>query len=1108
MSEPAYLRFPSTAADLVSFAADDDVWVVPATGGRAWRVSADSSPVTSTRLSPDGSRVAWTSACRAAGPDVRVAAADGGPVTRLTWDATRSTTVAAWLPGDELAVSTDHGGYHRGVPAGYAVPAAGGPPRPLPWGDVGAAAVLPADEPRGTAGAGGVAGLSAVATSTPMFGSISARKRYRGGTAARLWLDTGAGFVRQLPEVTAPLVTPVLASGRVGFTSDLDGVAQLWSAPLPGDGSVLSTGDLTRHTDAADYVRHAACDGRRVVWVQAGSLWVLDDLDPAAGATPRQLEVTLGGPRSGRARHRVAAKGAVRSAAPDRTGRAAVLEVRGTVQWLPVRDGPVRALAAGSGVRRRLPVALGDTGRVSFVTDAEGADAVEVVPAGEGTTPGSAPGTPAGGAPVRHGAGALGDIEALAASPDGAVLAVTSLDGRLSLLDATTGAAAEVVRAGSGPVTGAVFSPDSGWLAWSEPGPAPLRHIRLVRLAGGRRDGDVLDVTGLRFTDSEPVFTRDGCHLAFLSARTFDPVHDSLVFDRPFPPATRPYLVPLAADTPSPFDPSGQGRPADSGPGAAAGEHGSDPATPPATRVDPDGIADRLRPAPVRAGDLSGLAAVEGGLVWLRATPAGDLGASAARPGDDPERPVLERVELATGEVVTLSPGVDAVRVSDDGRRLLVRDRDALAVLPADTPAPPGPDAKDRVALDLGRVAVEVDPPAEWAQMYDEAGRRMRSQFWRADVDGVDWDAQLARYRPLLDAVATRDDLVDVMLEVGGELATSHVYVIPDPDHDEGRDPGLLGAELARDDDGTWRVAGVLPGESSDPRARSPLLAPAVDVRAGDALLAVGGRAVEADAGPGPLLVGTADSPVELTVRRGDGAPRTVTVVPVGSETQLRYHAWVADRRARTRELSGGRLGYLHVPDMVENGWAQLHRDLRVETTLDGLVVDTRDNGGGELSQLVVEKIARRVLAWDLSRSRGWERYPYDAPRGPVVVLADQYAGSDGDIVNAAVQQLGVGPVVGQRTWGGVIGYDEPYPLVGGVSVVQPCLSFVFGDSHGWGVENHGVDPDVEVAVTPAHLAAGDDPQLERAVSIALERLADTPAAVPPELPPARRGGL
>jgi tricorn protease len=281
------------------------------------------------------------------------------------------------------------------------------------------------------------------------------------------------------------------------------------------------------------------------------------------------------------------------------------------------------------------------------------------------------------------------------------------------------------------------------------------------------------------------------------------------------------------------------------------------------------------------------------------------------------------------------------------------------------------------------------------------------------------------------------------------------------------------------------------------------LAAPGVAIRVGDALVGVDGRQVDSVTGPAPLLVGTAGKPVELTIRPGGGGePRRVVVVPLEDDSALRYHAWVADRRARTHELSDGRVGYLHVPDMTGVGWAQLHRDLRIELQREAVVLDVRENGGGHTSELVVEKLGRRIVGWQVARGfTTADSYPTDAPRGPVVAVTDEFAGSDGDIVNVAIKELGIGPVVGTRTWGGVIGIDMRYSLIDGTLVTQPRYATWFAGP-GWGVENHGVDPDVEVVITPQDRVAGRDPQLDTAIQLALDALVTRPAAVPPALPP------
>jgi len=392
------------------------------------------------------------------------------------------------------------------------------------------------------------------------------------------------------------------------------------------------------------------------------------------------------------------------------------------------------------------------------------------------------------------------------------------------------------------------------------------------------------------------------------------------------------------------------------------------------------------------------------------------------------------------------------------------------------------------------------------AARFGEAGRLMRRDFWTPSMSGVDWDGVLDTYRPLLDRVRSADDFADLMWEVVAELGTSHAYIgkadADGPDHSAAA-VGLLGADLSRDSSGHWVVDRVLPGESSDPRARSPLEAPGVVVRDGDQLIAVDGRPVDPVRGPAPLLAGTVGKPVELTVLAGGTTPqdppvppRRVAVVPLRDERRLRYQDWVTGRRRLVRELSEGRLGYLHIPDMMGEGWADFHRDLHTEMRFDALVMDVRGNNGGHTSQLVVEKLARRVIGWDQGRWIQPISYPEDGRRGPVVTVADEFAGSDGDIITAAIKLLGLGPVVGTRTWGGVIGIEGRHDLVDGTHMTVPEYAFSF-DEYGWGVENYGVQPDVEVLITPDDWAAGRDPQLETAVRLALEALEKQPPKTP-----------
>jgi tricorn protease len=1084
VTQAGYLRFPHVHGDLVTFVADDDVWLAPVTGGRAWRVTADHADASYPRISPDGSMIAWTSE-RDGSPEVYRAGIDGGNGRRLSYWGDERTRVCGWTPGGDILAVTAAGQPFELLTRAYAFAASQ---------DAGAAALeaLPL---------GMVADLAVTADHTALLNATrrdpAQWKRYRGGTSGRLWVGPALGqagqFTRVLGGLAGQLAGPMLIGGRLAFLSDYEGTGNLYScAP---DGS-----DLRRHTDHDGfYARNASTDGQRVVYHCAGDIWLLDGLDEAQ--VPRRLEIALSSPTA-RAPRLISADDHLGELCCDHSGQASAVEVRGTIHWLTHRDGPARALSVVPGVRARLPQVIGSTGLVAWVTDAEGADAIEIA---------ASDGSADGAQPRRLAARAIGMVAELSPAPDGSALAVAARDGRLLHVDASSGAVTELASSDNGAVTGLAWSPDSAWLAWSHPGPASLRQLRMTRPAGP--DRVIADVTDGRFTDTDPVFTGDGKYLAFLSRRSFDPVYDAHVFDLSFPFGSRPYLVPLAAQTPSPFAPLPAGRPVgsaahegededdsgDSGTGSGSGSKRGD-AAPPPVAVDTAGLPGHVVQIPVPESRYNSLRAVKGGLAWLREPVTGSLGEGGGRPGDSAPRSSLEHFDLATQRCTELADELDWFEPSGDGTTLVVSDHGKLSVVPADH-KPDSDNPAERVTVDKSRARFLADPAALWRNAYAEAGRLIRHDFWVPDLAGVDWDGVLDAYRPLLDRITGTGDFADLLWEVLGELGTSHAYVAPGPGFGDKAEPaamGMLGADLEPRDSGGWTVRRVLPGESSDPRARSPLATPGTQIAEGDVLLAVDGQPLDG-AGPGPLLVGAAGKPVELTVApAADGEPRRAVVVTLSEERRLRYQDWVAGRRQQVRELSGGRAGYLHIPNMIGEGWADLHRDLHTEIVLDALILDVRGNRGGHTSQLVIEKLARRVIGWDVPRGLRPFTYPMDAPRGPVVALADQFSGSDGDMVTAAIKILGLGPVVGTRTWGGVIGIDTFHELVEGTGITVPRYA-AWLDDFGWDVENHGVDPDVEVVPTPEDEAAGRDPQLETAVTMAIEALRTQPAVSPPD---------
>ncbi|MGW2700742.1 S41 family peptidase [Streptomyces sp. NPDC001340] len=1096
----SYLRLPHLNGDLLCFVAEDDLWLAPLDSpGRAWRLTVDRTKTGHPRFSPDGRQIAYTS-WRSLMPEIHLVGVDGGPARQLTYWGSVDTQVCGWTPPDadghrDILAVASHGQPFSYYTWAYKVSTDGDPGRKLPWGPVSDIQVADIDDVH----------MTLLLTGTPPHEPAS-WKRYRGGAMGRLWLHGK----RLLEGIGGHLASPMFVGGRIAFLSDHEGVGNLYSCAHDGS-------DLRRHTDHdAFYARNAASDGTRVVYQCAGDLWLVDDLAP--NAVPHKLDIRLSGPRAGRRRYQVPAAQHVDGISVDETGRASAVVVRGSLHWLTHRDGPARTITDTPGVRVRLPEMLGSTGQVAYVTDAEGEDAIEIahLPRASGDR-----------APRRLASGELGRVLEMASDPLGERLAIASHDGRLLLIDvaeeaeeaaevgegvaegvtegsddsggaensvdSVDGQVAELIRSINGPVRDLAFSPDGSWLAWSQPGIGrSLRQIKLARI----KDRLIVDVTNGRFEDENPVFTRDGRYLAFLSWRGFDPVYDVHTGDLSFPLGCRPYLVPLSSATPSPFALNPEGRPAAGGLDPVEDEESGEAGT---VTVEVEGLENRVTPFPVIASKYSALHPVAGGgLVWLRWPISGALGETFVNPADISGRPTLEYFNITKAKKSELVDHLDWFAVSGDGTRLVVVDEGDLRAVPSTESG----DSDTTVWIDLRRILHDVDPAAEWRQSYEEAGRLIRSYFWDPGMSGIDWDGVLAQYRPLVERVASPDEFADLLREVLGELGTSHAYVTAarrneGPPHYQ-RWQGLLGANFVRRDAG-WTVKRILPGDSSDSKARSPLAG--TGIQEGAVLTHVDGRPVDPVAGPYPLLAGSGGTTVELTFAPAEGetgVARRVAVVPLVDERPLRYQDWVTKRREVVRELSGGKCGYLHIPDMGGSGWAQFNRDLRKEVSRPALIVDVRGNAGGHISELVIEKLTRTILGWDLTRNAQPVSYTSNAPRGPVVALADEATSSDGDMITAAFKLLKLGPVVGQRTWGGVVGMTGRHRLGDGTVITVPMNAAWF-DAYGWSVENHGVAPDLEILRTPLDWAEGRHAQLDDAVQLAVELLDTNPAAVPPD---------
>ena len=1050
MSTRGYLRQPSIAADAIAFVCDDDVWLASAEGGTARRLTAGLGEVGTPCLSPDGRWLAYV-ARDEQHPEVYLMPAEGGPARRMTWLGP-DVIVRGWTPeGAILFVTTWGQPFFRNYRA-HTLDVDGGLPTLLPYGQVNHLAF----GPKGTR----VIGRN---TADP-----ARWKRYRGGTAGALWADaTGAGEFRRLEMLKGNITSPLWLGKRIWFLSDFEGVGNLYSCAPDGSG-------VRRHTDHDDYyARHAATDGKRIVYQCGADLWLFD---PAKDES-RRLEIEVRAHRTQAARKFVAPAEFLGGYALHPAGHSAVVDVRGKLFSFGLWEGAVRQHGAPDAVRFRHGRWLAD-GSLVAVCDASGEERLHIF---------------ADGAERALDAD-IGRVVAMEASPAGKRLAITNHRCEVLLVDLDKDTVRVIAKSKFGRSEELAWSPDGAWLAFPFRTTAATSAIHLYELAGSR----VVPATNGDFIDYCPAFDPEGRYLYFLSVRTFDPVYDAVHFDLSFPRGGRPYLIALQARGKPPFDPEPRGF-------AAPEEKKDAPAAQP-VKIDVDGLERRVAAFPVAEGVYRQIAGIHGKVLWTVFEVAGAHGRGglgADRPGR------LECFDFATVHRETLLDKLDSFSLSRDARTVLVREGKSLRAFEAgkkpDPKAGEGypPHSRQTGSIDLDRIRISVDPALEWRQMLREVARLQRDQFWVPDMSGVDWQAAVRKYEALLPRVSTRGELSDLIWEMHGELGTSHAYEMLG---DHRRPPAWTLGALAADFKGN-EITHIATGDAWEAAADSPLNAIGVEAKVGDRIVAVNGQPVTRERPVTSQLVHQAGAKVELTFDN----KRTALVTLLKDEVPARYRDWVERNRRWVHEQSKGRVGYLHLPDMMSAGFAEFHRYFIVECERDGMIVDVRYNRGGHVSQLLLEKLARKRIGYDFSR---WEQptpYPAYSAFGPLVALTNEHAGSDGDIFSHCFKLMKIGPLVGKRTWGGVIGIYPRHPLIDGTTVTQPEFSFWFTDV-GWAVENYGTDPDIDVDNAPQDHAAGRDRQLESALAVALKRIEedkrarpeskDRPRLTPPPLPP------
>jgi tricorn protease len=1081
MPTQGYVRFPTIHQDTIAFVAEDDLWLVTGVGGRAERLTAGVGEVRLPRFSPDGTLLAFVG--EEEGPDeVYVMPAEGDTARRLTFQGASCKVVGWSLAGDAILFASNTGQSLSGQEFIYALSPQGGQPRKLPVGQANAISY----GPRG----GVVIGRN--------IGEPARWKRYRGGTTGHLWCDIeGNGIFQRLLQLDSNIAAPCWVGERIYFISDHEGIGNIYSCTPLGE-------DLRRHTEHQDfYARNLSGDGQRMVYHAGADLYLFDPNE----SRPRQLQVSLPGSRAQRNRKFVFAGRNLHSAALHPQGYALAITTRGKAFSFGNWEGPVVQHGAPDGVRYRLLEWLNDGKRLVAISDETGREALLVFNPEDASEPKVYLDIEFGRAVDLH------------VSPADDKVAITNHRNELIVVDLEASSARVLDRSDYDRIQGAAWSPDGRWLAYGFTGLQRKTAIKLCNV----ESGETCMATDPILRDFSPAFDPEGKYLYFLGQRILNPVSDNLQFEWSFPRGVKPYTIMLQRDLKSPFIPEPKA-PGDKDKeqgkengvekekaDESAKETGEEPddtkkddagtgkSTP--IVIDLDGITRRVVAFPVSEGLYTRVLGIKGKALFLSFPIEGTIDLTFSSVHEPKGR--IDSIEFETQKQEFLMDGVESFKLSRDAKTLFYRSNSRLRVLKAGDKAPRGepPDRTNRDTgwIDLNRVKVSVQPAAEWKQMFAEAWRLQREQFWTEDMSGIEWEKIYAQYAPLVERVSSRSELSDLFWELQGELGTSHAYewggeYRPIPNYQQGH----LGVDWNYDEEHQrYRIAHIVWGDPSDSKATSPLTSPGLNIQEGDAVLAINGQRVTPERGPAELLVSQANNEVQLTIESASsGETRVVSVKALGNEMPARYREWVDKNCRYVHEQTQDRVGYIHIPDMGYRGFAEFHRSYLAEYDYPALLIDVRHNGGGMVSGLLLEKLARRRIGYDFSRWGQPEPYPAESPRGPMVALTDEHSGSDGDIFSHSFKLMKLGPLVGKRTWGGVIGIHPRHRLVDGTMTSQPEYAFWFKDV-GWNVENYGTDPDIEVDIAPQDYVNGIDPQLDRAIAEALRMIEETPALEP-----------
>jgi tricorn protease len=1067
--EPLLLRHPSVSRTQVVFSYADSLWIASRDGGDARRLTTgghERNPI----FSPDGTLVAFTGEYDG-NPDVYVVPATGGVPRRLTYHPGPDEAVG-WTPdGKQVLFASMRKAHAYGLVQLFAVPLAGGFPSELPL----PRAVEGTFSPDGTR-------LAYV----PIVQWQRAWKRYRGGQTKPIWIANLAdsSIEATIPRDNSNDFNPMWVGDTVYFLSDRNGPMTLFAYNTKSK-QVRQVVE----NDGLD-IKSASAGPGAIVYEQFGSLHLLD----LGSGRNRKLQFhVVGDITEVRPHFQKIEPKRIQSAAISPSGARAVFAARGEILTVPAEKGDIRNLTNTTAVVERDPAWSPDGKSIAYLSDASGEYALHIRD--------------------QNGMGEVRKIDLGSPptfyysptwSPDSKKIAYT--DKRLNMwyvnLEKKTPVHVDSDTYAGPSQLNPVWSPDSRWLAYTKQLRNHLRAVFIYSLDQNKTYQATDGMSDALFAD----FDKEGKYLYFTASTDIALNTGWLDMSSLSRPVTRSvYVMVLKKDLPSPLAPeSDEEKPEEkktesgkesTGKDQAAEQDKEKPKEPVKVEIDFENISQRILALPIPAKNYYGLSAGKTGVLFLvEGPPVDPIDFEEGGPAQ-----TLHKFDLKTRKTERILENINGFKLSFNGEKMLYRQKDQWFITKAEKPAEGPPKPGEGGPLKLDAMEVYVDPRAEWKHMYYQVWRDERDFLYDPGLHGLDLEAAEKKYEPYLEGIGSRDDLNYLFEEMLGEITIGHMFVgggdRPEAKKVKG---GLLGADYTIDD-GRYRFARVFNGENWNPKLRAPLTQPGVNVAAGEYLLAVNGREVSGSDNVYSFFEELAGKQVVLRVGPNPGGTgsREVTVVPVDDELGLRNLAWIEGNRRKVDEMTGGRVAYVYLPDTYSGGYTNFNRYYFAQVGKEAAIIDERFNGGGDIADYIIDYLRRPLLSFWTLREGQDITTPIEAIFGPKVMIINEMAGSGGDAMPWMFRKTGIGPLIGKRTWGGLVGhYTNPIDLLDGGFTGTPNLAF-YTTKGTWDVENHGVPPDIEVEYDPKAVREGHDPQLEKAVEVVMDLLNKNPVPKP-----------